>query len=70
MNKVIIRSYCEADCDCPKCHTGKGKSIVENCVYCQLKWANCGQYNKNHEVYKRKPPKEAKWCECGNLIFK
>lgn len=46
-NRVFIRTYCECDCDCPTCHTGEkpygGK--VEKCVYCQLKWANKGQYN-------------------------
>jgi len=63
-NKVVIRSYCECGCDCPKCHSGEGD--VENCVYCQLKWANYGEYNKNHKVYKEK--KNAHWCECGNLI--
>ena len=70
MKKVIIRTYCEAACDCPKCHKGDGSGDIENCVYCQLKWRGEGQYNPKHEVYKRNPPKEAHWCECGNLIIK
>ena len=70
MNKVIIRSYCEAGCDCPKCHTGGGNEKLKDCVYCQLKWANCGQYNPKHEVFKRDKPKESFWCQCGNLIEK
>src|SRR3990167_6724288 len=44
-NKVIIRDYCEYECDCPKCHKGDGLGQVRECVYCQLKWANCGEYN-------------------------
>lgn len=65
MNKVIIRTYCEAGCDCPKCHIIDANN-VENCVYCQLKWRNCGEYNPKHPVYKTL--KESKWCPCGNLI--
>lgn len=60
-NKVIIRIYCEAGCDCPKCHKMDGKSKVEKCVYCQLKWAGKGQYNPKHPVYKRGKHKEIKF---------
>ena len=67
MNKVIIRSYCEAGCDCPNCHTGEqADDSVQNCVYCQLKWANCGEYNR------KKYPDQTEWiyCQCGNLTKK
>ena len=66
MKKVIIRSYCEIGCDCPKCHNGDGNDAIKNCVYCQLKWANCGEYNIKHPVYKTL--KEVKYCKCGNLV--
>jgi hypothetical protein len=66
MKKVIIRSYCEAGCDCPYCHTGKNDKEVEDCVYCQLKWYQVGEYNPKHPVYKTL--KESRYCECGNLI--
>ena len=66
MKKVIIRTYCEVGCDCPKCHTGEDKSEVENCVYCQLKWYQCGEYNSKNPVYKTL--KEVRYCECGKLI--
>jgi len=47
-NKVIVRTYCECGCDCPTCHIclgDKGKTKVEDCVYCQFKWAGKGQYD-------------------------
>ena len=52
-NKVKLRSYCEAKCDCPKCHTGYDNALlVEECAYCQLKWVNKGEYRSTHRVYK------------------
>mgnify|MGYP001587510365 CR=1 FL=1 len=60
MEKVIIRTYCEAGCDCPKCHKGDGTGDVEKCLYCQIKWKNCGQYNPKHPVYKRDSHTELK----------
>ncbi len=50
-NRVVIRKYCGAGCDCPTCHTGRGDSHVEECVYCQLKWANKDQYNPRYREY-------------------
>jgi len=42
-----VRTYCEAECDCPTCHIGignKGVTDVKKCYYCQKKWKNKGQY--------------------------
>lgn len=66
MQKIIIRTYCEASCDCPKCHTGDVNSKVEDCVYCQLKWYQVGEYDPKHPLYKNK--KGVHYCECGNLV--
>ena len=72
-NRVFIRSYCECGCDCPTCHTGDDNATeVENCVYCQLKWAGKGQYDPK---FKKKQgwgdPAEAIVCkECGHYHIK
>jgi len=46
-NGIEIRTYCEVGCDCPTCHIGlgnEGKTEVEKCVHCQIKWKDKGQY--------------------------
>lgn len=63
-NKVYIRNHCECGCDCPTCHLSigeKGKTEVENCVYCQLKWAGKDEYDpKYRKKHGMKPLKEFK----------
>lgn len=47
-NRVFIRTYCECGCDCPTCHDGNHTTEVEECVYCQIKWAGKGEYNLDY----------------------
>lgn len=54
-NRVVIRTYCEVNCDCPNCHKGNA-GAVEKCVYCQLKWANKGQYDPEWSKLHGLPP--------------
>lgn len=68
-NRVFIRSYCGVGCDCPTCHCGE--SEVENCVYCQLKWAGKGEYSLKYRAKQEwAEPTELKVCaECGAMYM-
>lgn len=50
-NKVVIRSYCQAGCDCPTCHQGIDRGTdPKNCFYCQLKWYGYGEYGDKQPI--------------------
>jgi len=52
LNLNRVRIYCETGCDCIYgCHTGDGKSNVEECFYCQVKWQGVGEYADKKHVY-------------------
>lgn len=50
-NKVYLRTYCESNCDCPTCHDRKRTTKVEECVYCQLKWHDKGDYTPGYHKH-------------------